>query len=360
MRIPESLRPGDTIGIAAPSFGATTEPYATRLKSAIRKFEERGYHVRTAPSVYRDDGLGISTDPASAAKDVMDLYADPEIRVLISCGGGELMNETISCIDFAYLKSLPPKWFMGYSDNTNLLVPLALICDVPGIYGPCATGFGKEWEVPETQAFGLLEGTLREVHGYDLFELPDDETRSENPLAPYHLTEPKVLTTYVHRKQESPSREEIRFHGILMGGCLDVLENLSGTKYAPIQDFLLNAGPVVWTLEACDLNPMTIRRTLWHLKTQGWFDTAAGFLIGRPLASFRQEIMGVDAYNAVTGVLGELDVPIVMDADFGHVAPMMPLIIGSPAAVHVKGNDLSIRYGLPVNRYPQRCVKKEP
>lgn len=342
MRVPEYLSKGDTIGIVAPSFGATTEPYSTRLKAAIQNFEARGYKVKTAPSVYKDDGLGISTNPADAAKDVMDFYADPEIRVLISAGGGELMNETISCIDFEYLKSLPPKWFMGFSDNTNLLVPLALICNVPGIYGPCATGFGKAWEGPEIQAFGLLEGTLSEVHGYDLFELPDDETRSEEPLAPYRLTEPKVLTQFVNGRLESPAQEGLDFEGTLMVGCLDVLENLSGTKYAPLDSFLSGAGPVVWALEACDLNPMTIRRTLWHLKTQGWFDTASGFLIGRPLASFRQEIMGVNAYNAVTGVLGELNVPIVMDADFGHVAPMMPLVIGSSAKVNVSGNDLSV------------------
>ena len=39
-------------------------------------------------------------------------------------------------------------------------------------------------------------------------------------------------------------------------------------------------------LEACDLSPMAIRRTIWHLKMQGWFEHASGFLIGRPLAAF--------------------------------------------------------------------------
>ena len=95
MRIPDFLRKGDTIGIVAPSFGAVIEPYAARLAAAIRKFEDRGYRVVCADSVYKSDGLGISTDPASAAADLMDFYLDDSIDALISAGGGELMNETI-------------------------------------------------------------------------------------------------------------------------------------------------------------------------------------------------------------------------------------------------------------------------
>ncbi|MDO5702015.1 MAG: LD-carboxypeptidase, partial [Lachnospiraceae bacterium] len=76
MKIPAFLKPGDTIGLVAPSFGAVTEPYATRLRSAIETFEKRGYRVKCAPSVYKDDGLGISTDPESAAADLMEFYLD--------------------------------------------------------------------------------------------------------------------------------------------------------------------------------------------------------------------------------------------------------------------------------------------
>ena len=85
---------------------------------------------------------------------------------------------------------------------------------------------------------------------------------------------------------------------------------------------------------------------MWHLKQQGWFDTAAGFLVGRPLASFEQNMLGVDAYNAVTDVIADLEVPVIMDVDIGHVAPMMPLIIGSHAEVNAEGNDLEVKMSL--------------
>ena len=75
-----------------------------------------------------------------------------------------------------------------------------------------------------------------------------------------------------------------------------------------------------------------IRRALWQLREAGWFANAKGFLIGRPLC-YCQEMMGLDHYHAVLDILGELGVPIVMDADIGHLPPHMPLLMGSYASV---------------------------
>ncbi|MBR2527482.1 MAG: LD-carboxypeptidase [Blautia sp.] len=347
MKIPKYIRPGDTIGLVAPSFGATIEPYVTRLEAAISNFEKKGYHVRTAPSCYKSDGLGISTNPADAAKDVMDFYLDEGIDAVISVGGGELMNETISHLDFAKLGAAAPKWYLGYSDNTNFLFPMAALYDIPGIYGPCATGFGKKWEQTEADSFAILEGREACFGGYRMYELPDDETRSEDPLAPYHLTQnARPLVFLPDNGQLKPSAEnEVQLEGRLMGGCLDVLENLAGTRFDGSHAFAqrYKKEGIIWMLEACDLSPMMIRRTIWHLKMQGWFEHASGFLIGRPLAAFGVNLMGVDQYNAVTDILADLGLPVIMDCPFGHVAPMMPLILGARISVQLAGDDLKVK-----------------
>ena len=346
MNIPKSIKPGDTIGLVAPSFGAAIEPYITRLAAAIQKFEKRGYHVRTADSCYKSDGLGISTDPAVAAKDVMDFYLDDSIDAVISVGGGELMNETISHLDFRKLGAASPKWYLGYSDNTNFLFPMATLFDIPGIYGPCATGFGKEWEQTENDAFSILEGKESVFSGYTLYERPDDETRTDQPLAPYHLTEEARPIAFLPDGGHLKRTEEnaVQLQGRLIGGCLDILENLSGTRFDGTKDFIERHSEegILWMMEACDLTPMAIRRTIWHLKMQGWFEHASGFLIGRPLAAFGMDMMGVDQYNAVTDVLADLNVPIIMDCPFGHIAPMMPLVIGAQAQVQLDGKDFQV------------------
>ena len=79
------------------------------------------------------------------------------------------------------------------------------------------------------------------------------------------------------------------------------------------------------------------------MKMQGWFEHASGFLIGRPLAAFGVNLMGVDQYNAVTDILADPGLPVIMDCPFGHVAPMMPLILGARISVQLAGDDLKVK-----------------
>ncbi len=341
MRIPKPIKKGDTIAIVAPSFGATTEPYTFRFDEAIRRFKARGYSVVAGECCYKNDGLGISTAPKTAAEELMHYYLDPAVSAVFSCGGGELMCETMSYVDFDKLKKAEPKWFMGYSDNTNFIFPLVTLCNIAAIYGQNAPGFGKPWEQSEIDAWNILEGKSSVVRGYQMFQNPEAEV--DDPLSPYILTDEKILTAYIPSKQgveiASPDKT-IKMSGTLLGGCLDCIVTLSGTRFEDVEVFNREHKEVIWVLESCDYSVMDIRRALWHLKESGWFKNAKGFVFGRPLAAFRQEVMGVNEYNAVTGILGDLNVPLVLDADIGHIDPAMPIVIGADAEVTVCGNDI--------------------
>ena len=134
------------------------------------------------------------------------------------------------------------------------------------------------------------------------------------------------------------------FEGRLIGGCLDCLVNILGTKYDGTVDFVekYKEDGFVWFLEACDLNVFAIRRAIWQMEHAGWFQYVKGFLIGRPL-QFGQKFGELDQYRAVTDLLGKYNVPIVMDLDIGHLHPAMPLIVGSYAKVAVEGNEIEIK-----------------
>jgi muramoyltetrapeptide carboxypeptidase LdcA involved in peptidoglycan recycling len=79
------------------------------------------------------------------------------------------------------------------------------------------------------------------------------------------------------------------------------------------------------------------------MREAGWFKYVKGFMIGRP-RHFGEEAMGVDMYNAVTDMIGEMGVPIIMDLDIGHLPPMMPIINGSVGEVSAVGNEINIEY----------------
>lgn len=53
------------------------------------------------------------------------------------------MCEILPYIDFEKIRNSEPKWFLGYSDNTNLIFLLATLCDTAAIY---RTMCGSIWD----------------------------------------------------------------------------------------------------------------------------------------------------------------------------------------------------------------------
>ena len=93
---------------------------------------------------------------------------------------------------------------------------------------------------------------------------------------------------------------------------------------------------IIWFLESCDLSPMDFRRGLWRLKNCGWIENAAGFIFGRPM-HFGEDFMGVTFDSAALDMLSGYEVPIILNADFGHLPPMMPIVSGSCADIRYNG-----------------------
>ncbi len=343
MRYPKPLQKHETIGFVAPSFGCAIEPYKSAFGNAQKKFKELGYGTMLGPNCYEGCGIGISNTPKLCGKELTESYISENNQAIISCGGGELMCEILDHVDFEKIKAAAPKWYTGYSDNTNFTFLLTTLCDVASIYGPCAGTYGMEpWHPSVQDAFDLMTGKKNTVCGYDGWE-KESLKDAEHPLVPYNITEERILKVYDPVTGNITKQGSVDISGRLIGGCLDCLDMLVGTKFDKVPEFAekYKEEGILWFLEACDLNVMSIRRAIWQLEHSGWFQYTKGFLIGRPLC-FGQEMMGLDHYSAVTGVLAKYKVPIIMDADVGHFAPMMPLICGSYASIRVNGNEIQI------------------
>lgn len=332
LKEPKPLQKGEKIVAVAPSFGVTTEPYLTRYVEAKKAWGKHGYIVEEGPCVHLEEGVASSAAPEKRAKEIMDAYQS-DAKLLLSVGGGETMVDILPYIDFQKIASLPPKWFMGFSDNTNLCFPLATLAGVVSIYGPCLPSFyPKSWRCAEKDALALLEGEMH-VEGYPKYSIT--HSNSEHPLWQYRLTQEKTI---VCEGYEEP------IEGTLLGGCLDCLLTLCGTKFDCMKEFNKeHPEGIIWFLEACDLSPLGIRRGLFQLKEAGWFDNAKGFLIGRPLCKDRLDF-GIDKYSAVKDILFPLGLPILMDVDLGHIPPSMPIKVGAKAKVTFELGNLLIDY----------------
>jgi muramoyltetrapeptide carboxypeptidase LdcA involved in peptidoglycan recycling len=353
------------IGLIAPAMGCSTEPYASAFASACDTWNKMGYTLDLGPNCLAGHGIGISNTPKNCGDEFMQYYCGTDNEALISCGGGELTCEILDYLDFNQIAQANPKWFMGYSDNTNITFLLTTLADTASIYGPCAPAFGmKPWHPALEDAMELLRMTRSQVSGYPMWE-SESLKSPENPTAPYNTTQKRTLkvfpkagtdlnnptiqdTSTIQGKpvlQDTPTiQDKLTFQGRLLGGCMDCLVNLTGTKYDKVEEFnhKYREDGIIWFLESCDLNVYSIKRAMWQMEHAGWFQHVKGFLIGRPYC-YGQQIDKLDTYQAILDIALRKQVPIILDADIGHHPPMMPLITGSLATVTYQNNQISVQ-----------------
>ncbi len=344
MRYPEFLKDNGRIGFVAPSFGCSFDPYYSRQQSAIAHFQEMGYETVPGPNCFLAEGNGKSNTPEKCGGELNDFFLNKDVGAILSVGGGETMCEDLPFVDFEGIRKAKPVWYMGYSDNTCLTYTLPVLCDTATVYGPCATTFGRlPWHKSVEDAFRVITGKGYEIKdgvpcitlsSYDGWEPEGESPEGCDPLASYSIEAPLAM------RLAGPRRP---FSGRLIGGCMDLLFTLQGTRFDKTKEFVekYKDDGIVWFLEACEMSPVDLRRVLWGFENAGWFEHVSGFIFGRPMV-YGTEAFGFDQYNAVTGILEKYNVPIVMDVDLGHLPPQIPIITGSVAEVTASEEKLTI------------------
>lgn len=324
MRFPKFLQKNNTIGLASPSFGISDDPYFSRYNSAKEFLNNEGYQLIETASAYKLENAE-SNDEKTRASELMELYFNDNVDFIFSNAGGELMVEILPYLDFDKIRESEPKFFMGYSDNTNFTFTITTICDIASIYGPHTPSFGmRPIDDSTLDAYSLVKGEKLKFNSYPYYQ--DRSLELELlPLENYPSTIPVFWDTI----------NNTSFEGRIIGGCLDCLLNLVGTKYDNVKNFTekyKNDG-IIWYLEGCELNSLATKRGLWLLKENGWFKYVKGFIFGRPLNT--ETPFDVSYKDAVYDILDEYNVPIVLNSCIGHVSPSIPIINGSYAKVAV-------------------------
>ena len=324
---PNFLEKKSIIYLVAPSFGCTTTPYKERLKAAIKNLKNEGFKVKEGKNIFLDKGIVSSNTPKERGKEIMEAF-ESKADAVISVGGGELMVEMLEYVDFNVIKN-NPKWFMGFSDNTNLCYTIATICDIETIYGVNAPAFSRIC-YDSKDALDVLMGKDMLI-GYDEWQYEDLD---ESPIHPYKFDKKTNILPYHYHKMK----------GRIIGGCLDCLVGLCGTKYDNTVNYINNHKDegVIFFMEACDLNSIMLRRALIQLKYAGWFDNVEGFIIGRS-NNFLDETFGERMNKSYLDILGPFNKPILLDCPISHRAPTLPIRVGALCEIEYEEN-LIIKY----------------
>ena len=325
MRYPDPLRPGDLIGVTAPSSGVAEE-LRPRLQFCVDDLRRRGFEVRVGDCM---DGRGLLSAPAAdRAAELTAMLLDPQVRAVVPPWGGELAIDLLPLLDYDRIADAEPTWFVGYSDTSTVLTPVTLRTGVATLHG------ANLMDTP----FGVADGL---AHWLDVASTPRGGTVRQTAATarqetwPDFRTQPEVRTmdfSVPAGWQVLGDATEVQVTGRLVGGCLDTMAMLPGTPYGDLEGFAARLAPegLVVYLEVSDAPAAEVSRLLHHLRFAGWFDRATGVLVGRTPAPASE---GFSQTDALHHALGDLPVPVLHEVDIGHVPPQMPLVNGALATV---------------------------
>ncbi|MCS1351092.1 S66 peptidase family protein [Mechercharimyces sp. CAU 1602] len=314
-----------TIGVTAPSSGVRTE-FHYLLQQASTRLEQAGYTVQIGKTAWQQE-KAKSAPADERARELMEMMEDDTIHLIIPPFGGELLIEVLDKLDFSRIN---PKWVLGYSDLSLLLMAMTLQTGIATAHG---TNFidlrGQIWD--ETTA--MWEQALSTEVGSAIVQSSSSHFQTEwkhdiSATSVFHLTEPT--------EWKSISPQPIHVAGRVLGGCIDIIRHLMGTPYGDVATFQrvhLHDEPLLWYFENCELSSTDLRRSLVQMKLAGWFEKCSGILFGRSnVQSTLQEYTEIDVYHELADELG---VPIIYDIDCGHQPPQVTFINGAYAEVEV-------------------------
>lgn len=279
-KIPPYLKKGDTIGITCPSGYITVED----VQPAVNKMKEWGFEVRLGGTVGARYFSFGGTD-VERAKDLQHMLNDTSIKAIIFGRGGYGAVRIIDKIDFKkFIEN--PKWIIGFSDATVFHSHLNKIAGIATIHSKMCNSFPSDWTKADPSQIETIDSIRKCLVG-----------------------EKMEYTAVANEKNKLGTVE-----GILIGGNLSILENLSGTKSD------INTEDKILFIEEVGEYLYSIDRMFWNLKRSGKLNKLNGLIIGgfRTKPDDAGEEFGRTVYDIVHEVVKEFSYPVCFDFPVGH------------------------------------------
>lgn len=330
-QFPRPVQTGQTIAVTAPSSGLSSEAQRARLDLVLRGLREQGFEVREGQCL-RVDHKHVSAPAAQRASELMSLLLDPSVAAIIPPWGGELATELLTLLDWDALASAQPKWLLGYSDTSTLLMALTLRLGWATAHGPCLMDLVPNqgdpltpWALRALQHQGHASFEQRSSAFYQSQWIPFEQGVD----APFNLSETSQW------RRLGAAQGSVEFSGRLIGGCLDTVAWLAGSVWGDVPSFRNRhqREGVILYFENAEVPPCGLLRCLLSLQRHGWFDDLSGLLIGRSAVKPVTDPTALTEPEVLLRVFEGAPYPVLVDVDIGHQPPQMTLINGALARV---------------------------
>lgn len=343
MIYPKFLSKGSCIGVPAPSSGAYDDLHIVKYANSKLKLEKMGYKCVLSENINKSE-MARSASAEVRAEEFNKMVEDENIDFLMCAAGGEFLVEILPYIDFDKIVK-NPKFVQGFSDPTGLLFPITTKYDIATIYGNNFGEYGvAEYDRSVKENLQILQGDLTEQKSYEMYENESADIDNPTGLEGYNFTdnvEWKVING------SSSNGEEVLIKGRIIGGCIENILDIAGTKYDGTQSFIekyKNDG-IIWYFDNFGLSMEMLICKLWKLNELGYFKYTKGIVFGRN--GTESSYLGYTMEKALKdSVIAKLGVPIVFDADISHKGPCMTIINGAIATVESRNGKGSIKFEL--------------
>ena len=338
---PAHLSPGDKVAVVTLSWGGPGA-ISIRYEAGKRQLaEEFGVEVVEMPHTLRSPDY-VAAHPQARASDLMQAFADPMVKAIVSSIGGDDSVRLLPYLDLEVIRR-NPKIFLGYSDST--ITHMACFkAGITSFYGPSImAGFAEN-----AGMFPYMVDSLRRT----LFDIkpPGEIKPNAEGWTVEHLKWEDPENQKRCRKLNPPDgplclQGSGTVRGRLIGGCSEVLEFLKGTDYWPAPEIW--DGAIIFLENSEDMPPPNFfKYWLRNYGTQGILGRLNGILFGRPGGHLLNPATFVEYDNVLKQVVGQEfgrpDLPIFSRLDFGHTDPIFTLPYGVLAEMDCEKVRLSL------------------
>ena len=241
----------------------------------LNYLDSLGLEVEIMPTAF--DGTRLETFAArDKAKDIMQAYEDETIDALVALHGGASALRVLEYLDFEVIGK-HKKPIIGFSDTTSLQM---------GVFAktgnPYVTGFLPEYEFRDGEIAREVDEGFRKILKGEKFESRSGKTVHEGVV-----------------------------EGVLIGGNMSCISDLSGTPYYPdLTDKILLLE------DECEVS-YKLMLMLTQLKYNPTFARVRGIVFGR-FSECLDHITHGSVERVVDDFAAQVDVPMIRDFDYGH------------------------------------------
>lgn len=298
MRLPATLKVGDTIAIVCPS-GYLPNEKAQQAKLVL---EQWGYQVMLGHTTTTENNYFSASDEERLA-DLQAALDNRNVKAILMGRGGYGLSRIIDQINFdQFVQS--PKWIIGFSDITVLHAHIFQKFGIATMHAPMCASFVAE---NLTQDF---------MHTY----------KSILAGAPIQYT----FAAHEHNVLGKVS-------GNVVGGNLCMLDHLTGSISS------VDTRDKILFIEDIGEHLYKVDRMLYNLKRSGQLAHIKALICGN-FSDMEDTTrpFGQDIYQIIKAHFADKNIPIAFELPIGHETINYPLILGASYDIHIRVSGVDI------------------